>query len=111
MMKKYIKASNYRKGGYLYFLKHGIGPGTLPKDVEIIQGWDIEGGNTLVTLDRFLTSKELREFDIPSETQLKYRLADRDYHYENRPDGFFEIINDETGEIVKPWRDDSKYYV
>ena len=110
-MRKYIEASNYRKGGYLYLLKHGYGPGTLPKDVDIVQGWDIEGGNTIIVINRPLTSKELREYDIPSETQLKYRLADRDYHYENRPDGFFEIINDETGEIVKPWRDDSKYYV
>ena len=68
-----IKASKDRP--YLYVLKHGLGPGTLPRDVEIIKT-DEYNGYTLVWLDRFLTTSELREYDIPSESNLERYLGE-----------------------------------
>lgn len=70
-----IKASDSAMGyPYLYVLKHGYGPGTLPRDVEVGRVEDYNG-YTLVWLDRFLTTSELRDYDIPSETQLDRYLG------------------------------------
>lgn len=60
---------------YLYVLKHGYGPGTLPKNVEVGRVEDYKG-YTLVWLNRFLTTSELRDYDIPAETQLERYLGD-----------------------------------
>ena len=73
-MKIYIKANS--NSGYLYIFKHGIGPGTLPKDVTVIRSKDLPNYYTAVWLDRFLTADELKQYDIPSETRIN-ELLDR----------------------------------
>lgn len=73
-----VKSDDYRTG-YLYLLKHGIGPGTLPKDVTVLKTMDLPHGFTAVWLDSVLTTDELKEYDIPSETQLNDRLAKLGY--------------------------------
>lgn len=56
--------------GYLYILKHGLGGGVLPRDVEILKTVDLDNGFTAIWIDRPLERDELDEYDIPSETQL-----------------------------------------
>lgn len=73
-MKKYIKSSYDRP--YLYIFKHGIGPGTIPKDVSVVKTKDLPNFYTAVWLDRFLTTSELKQYDIPSETRIN-ELLDR----------------------------------
>lgn len=70
-MKRVIKA-NYENvpGGYRYILKHGLGPGTIPKDVNILKSESLPNYRTRVWLDRVLSPEELEYFDIPSETEL-----------------------------------------
>lgn len=70
-MKKVIKA-NYMNvpGGYRYILKHGLGPGTIPKDVNVLKWNDLDNWKTEVWLDRALSKEELEKYDIPSETTL-----------------------------------------
>lgn len=78
-----IKASRYEgvpgynppKGGYLYIFKHGIGPGTLPSDVEIIKTKDLPNYYTAVWLSDFLTTDELKKYDIPDETRINEILG------------------------------------
>ena len=65
--------------GYLYILKHGIGPGTMPKDVTILKEKDLPNYYTAVWLDRFLTTSELKQYDIPSETRINELLSRIDY--------------------------------
>lgn len=55
------------KGGYRYISTHGIGPGTLPKDVEVFKTEDINGGKIAMYISRPLTSKELKQYDIKPE--------------------------------------------
>ena len=79
-MKRYIKSDyspemwnrvrSQNPNGYLYIFKHGVGPGTIPYDVEVIKYKDLPNYYTAVWLDRFLTTSELREYDIPSETRI-----------------------------------------
>lgn len=77
-MKRLITASDRYtpKGGYLYIFKHGIGPGTIPSDVSVVKTKDLPNYYTAVWLDRFLTADELKQYDIPSETEIN-RYLDR----------------------------------
>lgn len=49
--------------GYQYVLRHGLGPGTIPNDVQIIDSYE-SGWKDVVTLDRMLTPEEMDEYDI-----------------------------------------------
>lgn len=55
--------SKQRDEGYQYELRHGWGPGTLPKDVEVFEHTE-DGYKDYVTLNRKLTPEELKEYDI-----------------------------------------------
>lgn len=68
--------------GYKYILKHGFGPGTLPKDVEILTFNDLDDYRTEIYLDRPLTEDELNFYDIPSETKLS---PIKEYYVEDNP--------------------------
>ena len=52
-----------QQDGYQYMLRHGWGPGTLPKNVEVLEH-TVDGYKDYVTLDRQLTPEELKEYDI-----------------------------------------------
>ncbi len=86
-----IKASRYDnvpgykapESGYLYIFKHGIGPGTLPKDVEIIKTKDLPNYYTAVWLSDFLTTDELKKYDIPDETRINELLGRIGYCQKN----------------------------
>lgn len=92
-MKRYIKSEsqadfirehqNKPEGGYLYIFKHGIGPGTIPRDVEIVRTKDLPNYYTAVWLDRFLTTSELKQYDIPSETRINELLGRIGYCQKN----------------------------
>ena len=69
---------------YIYFTKHGVGPGMLPRDVKVIDWYDVNNYITLIYTDRFLTSDELTEFDIYPETKND-ELMDR-YNLELDPE-------------------------
>ncbi len=68
------RLKNTPAGGYLYIFKHGIGPGTIPNDVRIIRTKDLPNYYTAVWLDRFLTTDEMKQYDIPFETDINYYL-------------------------------------
>ena len=68
------KHQNMPESGYLYIFKHGIGPGTIPQDVSIIKTKDLPNYYTAVWLDRWLTTSELKKYDIPSEGDIRYYL-------------------------------------
>lgn len=49
--------------GYWFFTRHGVQPGSVPKDVEILDIVDTPNG-TFVKLNRFLSTKELDYYDL-----------------------------------------------
>ena len=69
--KRNVKAN---KSSYLYFTKHGIGPGTLPKDAKLLDWRDIDDNITAIWLNRFLTTAELKEYDIYPETSEQHKM-------------------------------------
>ena len=94
-----VTASSYTapKGGYLYIFKHGVGPGTIPNDVKVIKWKDLPNYYTAVWLDRFLTTDELRRYDIPSETDINYYLDRIGYCQKNGDVVPCDEINDFEG--------------
>ena len=64
-LKRLVKAA--RNDGYRYITKHGIGPGTIPKDVHLLKAEDLPNWKTAIWLDRPLTSEELKYYDIYPE--------------------------------------------
>lgn len=52
--------------GYWYHARHGIGPGTIPNDVHLLKCVDDPENRwkDYICLDRFLTTQELRDYDL-----------------------------------------------
>ncbi len=59
--------TSYAQDGYWFFGKHGLGPGLIPKDCEVLEWIDVDNG-TYFRLNRFLTTSELREYEIKEQT-------------------------------------------
>lgn len=55
--------SKTQDNGYWFFTRHGVQPGSVPKDVEILDIVDNPNG-TFVKLNRFLSTKELDYYDL-----------------------------------------------
>lgn len=63
ILNKLKESSEYR-----YVTTHGTGPGTLPKDVNLIKSEDINSnGRVAIYVDRPLTKEELEKYDIKPE--------------------------------------------
>lgn len=55
--------SKTQDNGYWFFTRHGVQPGSVPKNVEILDIMDTPNG-TFVKLNRFLSTKELDYYDL-----------------------------------------------
>lgn len=51
---------------YWYYSRHGIGPGTIPQDVTVLDTVE-EGWKTWMLLDKMLTTAELNFYDLKEE--------------------------------------------
>ena len=104
--------------GYRYYTKHGIGPGTLPKDVKLLDWKDLDNNMTEIWLDRFLTTRELNYYDIYPETMNNeldkiyqssniessdsYKYNGANYEFVTNIDGYWVYLADVDGKGT--WR-------
>lgn len=51
---------------YWYYSRHGIGPGTIPSGVQVLD-WYEEGYNTWMLLDKMLTTQELNDYELKEQ--------------------------------------------
>lgn len=59
---------NYgHKGPFWYYSKHGMGPGTIPPDVNVVDWYEDDDYNTWVALDNVLTTQELKDYDLKEQ--------------------------------------------
>lgn len=49
---------------FWYYTKHGLGPGTVPKDVEILDVYEDDNWGTYIKLDKVLTTDELNYYEL-----------------------------------------------
>lgn len=64
----------YGSTGIVYRLRHGYGPGTLPRDVDVLDHKE-DGNYDLVELDRELTPEELDEYDVELVVNSSQKLS------------------------------------
>ena len=58
-------------GPFPYLMKHGQGPGTLPKDVKIVKYGESSNGKDIVYLDKVLTAEEEAKFEMTPMSNLQ----------------------------------------
>ena len=106
-MKRYSDEVPYEKRKYWYFTTHGIGPGTIPKDLKVLEvkeGRNDKGTlGDFICLDGILNTSELKDFDLrelvpPEEDNVDICSFLRKYLQEN---GLYVNRNlwEENGEI------------
>lgn len=61
--RKSIYSDTEEDDGYWFFTTHGVQPGSVPRDVYILDIIDTPNGS-FVKFDRFLSTKELNEYDM-----------------------------------------------
>lgn len=71
MKRRVLSSSRTVKASAWYVLKHGIGPGTIPKDVSVIgvEDYPENPNRCYVCLNRELTPEEMDEYDILDDTR------------------------------------------
>lgn len=90
--KRYSDEVPYEKRRYWYFTTHGLGPGTIPKDLKVLE--TREGPNDkgtwgdYVCLDGVMNTDELKTFDMRE-------LAPHEYDGKMREDAFIEKFLDD----------------
>lgn len=63
--------------GYWFFTTHGVQPGSIPKDVDILDIIDTPNGS-FVKFDRFLSTEELNEYDMVEKSPKSVMSAEAD---------------------------------
>ena len=60
------KNESFEKDGgpFWYFTKHGLGPGMLPKGVNVVDTKEDDNFGTYIALDKVLTTQELKEYEL-----------------------------------------------
>lgn len=100
-MKRVIRANKLQSGkGFSYILKHGLGPGTLPKDVEIIDHTE-DGYKDIIWLNRRLNADELKYYDIkPYGVAINVMEARKDYGGAYDIDPYSYFTKDDLMEVA-----------
>ena len=63
--------------GYWFFTTHGVQPGSVPRDVDILDIIDTPNGS-FVKFDRFLSTEELNEYDMVEKSPKSVMSAEAD---------------------------------
>ena len=77
---KPVRYSDGKTDKWWYFTTHGVQPGSIPKDLKVLDTIDTDNG-TYVALDGILNTSELKQYDMKEkspeelEESLKYQVA------------------------------------
>ena len=86
---------------YWYLFKHGLGPGTMPKGVNVLKVIE-DGWKDYVLLDQMLTTQELNEYEIKEATPPEDLLKEAGYNNIEETYKEFEDI-DSAEKIEGSW--------
>lgn len=71
-----------KPGEFWYFTKHGIGPGSVPKDINIEKIIEGDGGEYFLVKDKILSTSALNKYEIkekvPKNIDEEYSLVGQD---------------------------------
>lgn len=63
-VQRYSDVVPYEERGYWYFTKHGLGPGTIPDDLKVLDVVEDDNFGTYIKLDGILNTSELSYYDM-----------------------------------------------
>lgn len=68
-------------GPFWYFTKHGMGPGMLPKGVNVVDTKEDDNFGTYIALDKVLSTQELKDYELEEKKPgMKESKNDRRYN-------------------------------
>jgi hypothetical protein len=86
-----VEESFEKEGGpFWYFTKHGLGPGMLPKGVNVVDTVEDDNFGTYIALDKVLSTRELKDYEL---RERKPNMKE-DVSYEWKPNTSFKHIKD-----------------
>lgn len=85
--------------GYWFFTRHGVQPGSVPKDVEILDIMDTPNG-TFVKLNRFLSTKELDYYDLVEKAPESITSDENDNIYSSTTSDMILKLKEELKSAV-----------
>ena len=102
-VKRYSDSVPYEKRKYWYWTKHGLGPGTLPKGVNVLdakEGQNNKGTwGVFVLLDAVLNTNELKNYDIielaPDNAKRPIQVQIFDGKNDGKMVDFVESLNED----------------
>ena len=101
--------------GWWYLARHGLGPGTIPRDVTMIDHKEDPENpwKDYICLDRFLTTQELKEYDLiekmpPAEIKSASQIDNDEFFnwYDSLPGRLQNKVDDIADEWGLPYYED-----
>lgn len=87
-------------GPYWYFTRHGVMPGSVPKDINILDIVDEDGGSYFLS-DKVIDTNDLREYEIKEKRPESIEsAADITAAYDNEVEVLTDLIDDSDDEIT-----------
>lgn len=87
-------------GPYWYFTRHGVMPGSVPKDINILDIVDEDGGSYFLS-DKVIDTNDLREYEIKEKHPESIESAeDITAAYNNEVEVLTDLIDDSDDEIT-----------
>lgn len=117
-IKRYSDVIPYEERKFWYFTTHGVGPGTIPKDLKVLEvreGQNDKGTwGVFVCLDGVLNTSELKEYDMkemmPREIRNKTYKIDEELSYMDKDDrDYFQKKFDKIYDELEILAQEAKY--
>lgn len=103
---------SWDNGPYLYFTKHGIGPGTIPNDVSLNKVIDMDNFVTAMYLSRPLTKEELDYYDIIPEWSDRHKQYEKELEKQGGVNEDYTFSNDTNDyRLLSRMKSDCDYYL
>lgn len=96
-------------GPFWYFTKHGIGPGMLPKGVNVVDTKEDDNFGTYIALDKVLSTQELKDYEL-KEKKPDVKEGYSHFEFTSGSNPYIAKTKDEV-ERIKRSRGNSARYV
>lgn len=106
-MNRYSDNIPYNERKFWYFTTHGLGPGTIPKDLKLLQVIEAINGD-YICLDGVLNTSELQKYDIIEKAPREFELVEQYLKYSGVLDMMPVDISVDKGEITLTIHEESE---
>lgn len=102
-------------GPFWYFTKHGLGPGMLPKGVNVVDTKEDDNFGTYIALDKVLTTQELKEYElVEKRPEMKEDMAqsikrDTYFTFDSAKQPYFTNDPKKAESIKRSWMEHCKF--